>query len=343
MRQAFCAGVLAAAFSVTLAFLFADTAVEATVRGEESTTKQPDSIQAAAEVEQTDRNTLLTVLFDDEEQQISMEDYLTGVLCAEMPASFELEALKAQAIASRTFTLRQLQAGKHGSAAVCTSSSCCQGYLSREMYLQKVGAQGEQYYDRLHQAVTETDGKVVTYAGDLIDATFFSCSGGRTEAAAAVWGGDIPYLQAVDSPGEEAALRYSETLELPVSEFVEKLRTIRPAFTLDVSRADAVGAVTRTAGDGVETIEISGEAFTGKELRKLFSLRSTRFVLTLADGVARFETRGNGHRVGLSQYGANARAQEGADCEEILRYYYQGTEIKKLSRTASGQLTVSND
>ena len=152
-----------------------------------------------------DGTLLLQVLLSDGTvEQKPLDDYLAGVILAEMPASFEEEALKAQAVVSRTYTLRQTARKKHADADICTDPSCCQGWISYEDYCAKTGDDGPDCAQAAAQAVKATDGLVLVYDGALIDATFFSCSGGRTETAVEVWGSDVPYLQSVESPGEEA-------------------------------------------------------------------------------------------------------------------------------------------
>lgn len=337
MRQAICFGLLAAACCVMLSVAFSDR-MASTAAGIPAESTQEGETEPAA----FDAVFQISVQFDDGVREIPLRDYLTGVLCAEMPASFAQEALRAQAVAARTFALKQQQAGKHGEAAVCTNSACCQGHLTETEYLSRVGADGAAYYARLRAAVDDTAGLVVTYADSLIDATFFSCSGGRTESAMAVWGGDVPYLQAVESPGEEDALQYSDVTEITAEEFIATLRALRPELVLPEERADWIGTQSETDGGGVAELQIGNCVFTGKELRSAFSLRSTRFTVTVSGETVRFATQGYGHRVGLSQYGANARAQEGAGFAEILQYYYVGTEIKRLSLNESGQPYITD-
>lgn len=255
-------------------------------------------------------------------QALDLQTYLCGVLLAEMPADFSTEALKAQAIASRTFALQQSQRGKHAEADVCTDSACCQGWAEP--------GSGDNIF---LQAVTATDGLVVTYGDKLIEATFFSCSGGQTEAAVAVWGSDVPYLQSVSSPGEEFAPRFTETLVLNADDLADTLRAAAPEIMLGDEPAQWFGAVTRTAGGSVATIEIGNVCFTGTELRRLLGLRSTDMDLTVETDGIHITTWGYGHRVGLSQYGAEAMAQAGADFEQILLHYYQNTTIKRLLLT----------
>lgn len=258
-------------------------------------------------------------------QLMELEDYIRGVVLAEMPASFEPEALKAQAVAARTYTMRHMRlADRHSEGAVCTDSTCCQAYISDADYLAGRGTKEDM--DKVAAAVAETAGEVLTYNGTLIEATYFACSGGRTEDAAAVWGSEIPYLQAVDSPGETKAESYNEQLYYNVSQFGALL-----GRTLSGSPDSWLGKVTYTAGGGVDTMVIAGVTYSGTELRKLLGLNSTVFVMTADSQGIWVETQGWGHRVGMSQYGADAMAVAGSRYDEILTYYYQGTRIDKLA------------
>ena len=253
-------------------------------------------------------------------QQLTLEEYLVGVVLAEMPADFEGEALKAQAVVARTYTRKRMEGGKHEQAAVCMDSGCCQGFRSPEEYLSEGGKPNA--VDRVRRAVAETDGVVLCYAGELIDATYFSCSGGSTEDAVAVWGRDVPYLQAVDSPGEEDAPRYSDRVEFTAAEFADKL-----GIQNEGDPAAWFADLHRTDGGGVETLTIRGTTFTGTQLRSKLGLRSTAFEIEAAGKTITITTKGFGHRVGMSQYGAQAMAKEGSSFEEILRHYYTGAEL----------------
>lgn len=255
---------------------------------------------------------------------MDLEEYVRGVVLAEMPAAFEEEALKAQAVAARTYTLRVLSiGGRHAPGAICTESVCCQAYISDEAYLDGKGTSAD--LEKVAQAVTDTAGLVLTYNGGLIDATYFSCSGGRTEDAAAVWGSDVPYLQAVDSPGEDAASVYEKKTVFTAVEFAQRL-----GRTLEGTPDQWLGQVTKTDGDGVATMVIGGITYTGTQLRGLLGLNSTAFTMTADASGITVVTRGNGHRVGMSQYGAEAMAVQGSSFEEILAHYYQGTVIDKF-------------
>jgi len=255
---------------------------------------------------------------------MELEAYLVGVVLAEMPASFEKEALKAQAVVARTYALKRGAEGvRHPEGAVCTDSGCCQAYISPEAYQNSWGTLADVL--KITVAVEETAGQVLTYNGQLAEATYFSCSGGRTEDAAAVWGTDIPYLQAVDSPGEERALPYSKTVSFTQGEFARAL-----GRNLTGHPKDWLGVVTYTAGGGVATMVVAGISYTGVRLRQLLGLNSTAFTMTVVDGNIQVTTLGKGHRVGMSQYGADAMAVTGSTFLQILSHYYPGTKIDKM-------------
>lgn len=261
-------------------------------------------------------------------QEQDLDTYLIGVVLAEMPANFEPEALKAQAVAARTYARKAyVTGGKHGDGSVCTKSTCCQAYLSPEAYREKGGT--EQGLAAVTQAVAQTSGAVLTYEGQLIEATYFSCSGGRTEDAAAVWGTEFPYLQAVDSPGEEKAVHYTDSFSYSAAELAQLLE-------LDAS-GDPAGwfqNVHFTPGGGVDTISICGQEFTGIQLRSKLSLPSTSFSVQTSGDTIVLTTYGYGHRVGMSQYGADAMAVSGSSYREILAHYYPGTEVTILESEA---------
>ncbi len=277
-----------------------------------------------AEIVQDIPQTLIPVLTPGGIVELGLDDYLTGVVLAEMPASFEPEAHKAQAVVARTYTMRARNGkAKHDSAAVCTDSTCCQGYISPEEYLAEGGAQDG--VDKIRDAVLQTSGNVLTYGGELIEATYFSCSGGTTEDAVAVWGTDVPYLQSVSSPGEEAAAHYTDTVVFTAEEFAKAL-----SLELTGDPRQWIGETTYTAGGGVQTMCIGTEVFQGTELRKRLGLRSTAFWTQTDEKSITVTTRGYGHRVGMSQYGADAMAASGSDYAEILAHYYQGTKLEQL-------------
>ena len=281
-----------------------------------------ESTQAPEPETSFDGGLILRVETPEGIREMPLHDYLVGVVLAEMPTDFAPEALKAQAVASRTYALRKAETRKHTGADVCGSYACCQAWTPKEEH------ENTEALQKAEDAVTQTDGLVVTYDGSLIDATFFSCAGGMTEAAAAVWGSDVPYLQAVESPEHEE--KYEDCVTIGAQEFAETIRSVHPEAELDGEPAEWFAEQRRTVGGGLDTVQIGGVTVHGTELRKLFSLRSTDMTITTSDGAVTIRTSGYGHRVGLSQYGADALAEEGEDFEQILLHYYQGTEVKRL-------------
>lgn len=261
---------------------------------------------------------------DGKRKEMDLEDYICRVVLGEMPASFEVEALKAQAVAARTYTLRCCLGGsKHDGDAVCTDSKCCQAYCEPEGYIRNGGTY--ENVRKVFDAVMETAGQVLYYEDRLIMATYFSSAGNATEDAKAVWGNSVPYLVAVSSP--EGDNRYNgEKISFTAKEFQEKL-----GATLKGKPESWFGAVTYTVGGGVDQIRIGGKLYKGTLLREKLGLRSTDFSVTTTDTVVTFTTNGYGHRVGLSQYGADAMAVNGSDYEQILLHYYTGTRLGQYS------------
>ena len=257
---------------------------------------------------------------------MNMDTYIVGVVLGEMPTDFETEALKAQAVVARTFAWKGSTMGnKHAGGMICTDAACCQAYKAPADFLAAGGTQAR--LDKVMTAVAQTAGQVLTYQGALIEATYFSCSGGRTEDAVAVWGTDVPYLQAVDSPGEEHAVHFTALVKIPASELAECLG-IQPKG----SPSSWVGDITYTDGGGVNTIKIGGSVFKGTAVRQKLGLRSTAFTIMAVGDTFLITTKGFGHRVGMSQYGAEAMAVAGSSYEEILAHYYPGTELGKIDR-----------
>lgn len=259
---------------------------------------------------------LRVLMTDGTVAEMLLEEYILGVVLGEMPASFELEALKAQAVVARTYTVR---ANHHENADICTDHTCCQAYCAPKDYTGSASA-----LQKVRKAVEDTAGEIVTYQGKPIEATYFSCSGGRTEDAVAVWGQDVPYLQAVDSPGEEKAANYLKTTSMTAGEF---------AYTfggLSGPPSNWIGDITYTKGGGVDTIQIGGTVYKGTQVRQLLGLRSTAFVITVVGSSVTITTKGSGHRVGMSQYGADAMALSGSDYKVILAHYYPGTALQGI-------------
>lgn len=288
--------------------------------GERETLETTAPSQAAA-LPEGERMVMCLTLPDGTVAEMDLDAYLTGVVLAEMPASFEPEALKAQAVVARTYTLKAAETGgKHENGSVCTDHTCCQAYIDPADY-----AGGLENLEKIRAAVEATAGLVLTYEGQLIEATYFSCSGGSTEDAVAVWGTDYPYLRATESPGEEAAAHYTDTVTFTAVEFAERI-----GQTLTGSPQSWLGFTTYTAGGGVNSMRIGSQDYKGTELRSLLGLRSTAFTITAEGDTITITTKGYGHRVGMSQYGADAMAVAGSTFDEILSHYYKGTTLERF-------------
>lgn len=257
-------------------------------------------------------------------EMMDLEDYIVSVVLREMPADFETEALKAQAVVARTYTFRRIKfAKKHKNADVCADSSCCQGFWDPDDYLNSGGIMSS--LNKVKDAVSATYGQILVYEDKPIEATYFSCSGGITEDAVAVWGANVPYLQSTDSPGEEASKHYSNTVIMQLEIFLTKL-----GISQKSNESFSVNQITYTSGGGVESICICGKVFTGTEVRKKLQLKSTSFSISRTGNTVSIMTKGYGHRVGMSQYGADAMAATGRDYKEILLHYYSGVELSDI-------------
>ena len=284
-----------------------------------------------------DAEMVLKVLVGDTVEEMSLGEYLVGVVRAEMPASFEPEALKAQAVAARTYTLYKMQTGgNHGDTAdICTDSTCCQAYISEENARNNWGADADAYEEKIEPAVRETDGEAVLYGGVPILAVFHSCSAGQTRASGEVWVNDLPYLQAVASPEPADSIpNYYSRVEFTAEEFREKVLSSYLEADLSGDMGSWLrNAVTDTAGS-VETVEVGGVTLKGTAVRSLLGLRSACFEWEAEDGKLVFYVTGFGHGVGMSQYGADEMAKEGADYREILTHYYTGVTIEPYTSAA---------
>ncbi|MCI8970986.1 MAG: stage II sporulation protein D [Oscillibacter sp.] len=273
----------------------------------------------------------LRVLEGEGVLEMDLGTYLVGVVRAEMPASFELEALKAQAVAARTYTLYKLRSGgNHGEDAdICTDHTCCQAYLGREAARAGWGEQADAYEARVEAAVRETDGETILYGGVPILAVFHSSSPGLTRAAGEVWVNDLPYLQAVDSPeaGERIPNYYSR-VEFTAEELKAKLRSAFPEAELSGGMEHWLSGPAADGAGNVDTVSVGGVSAKGTQVRAALGLRSACFTWEVQEGKMVFFVTGYGHGVGLSQYGAGAMAAAGADYREILTHYYTGVTVE---------------
>ena len=272
--------------------------------------------------------TLRLLRSDGRVENVTLADYLWGVVAAEMPVSFSAEALKAQTVAARTYCLYQ-RAGagdKHPGADVCTDSTCCQAYLTREQASAAWGANAQRYADKITAAVSDTNGLLCLYNGQPIDAVFFSSAAGKTSDAAQVWGSEVPYLASVDSPEGDEVPGWRTVVTFTPAEFTQKFTLAHPEADFSGDPAGWFSALVTNDSGAVDTVSIGGVTVTGTQVRSLFGLRSAHFTAAAGDAVT-FWVTGYGHGVGMSQYGANALAGEGKTFDEILKWYYTGISV----------------
>lgn len=264
---------------------------------------------------------------DGSVETLALPDYLWGVVAAEMPASFPLESLKAQAVAARSYTALRLNQSKHGQADLCDDSACCQAYLDLEVRLASWGTDAPFYQETLRSAIEETNGLYVLYQGAPIDAVFFSSSGGQTLSAQEVWGSDSPYLQSVSSPEGAEVPSYHSEVFYSETELRALLLATYPQMDLSAPLAEWFGAVVADSIGGVAQMTLGGVTLTGAQIRSALGLRSTYFTLSLEEEGVLFSVTGYGHNVGMSQYGAKTMAEEGQAFHQILQWYYQNTTV----------------
>lgn len=295
---------------------------------------------------QKDGGVQLAVKNGDAVEIMALDVYLQGVVRGEMPASFELEALKAQAAAERTYIYYQLAAGRkeaHPNADVCTDPSCCNAWLSEEAAREKWGGDFDGWESRIEEAVAATDGQVALYDGQPILAVFHSSSAGKTAGAGDVWSGDMPYLRSVDSPeGEETVPNYYSAAEFTAAEAKALLAQAHPELTFSGGPDKWFGAVEKDESGRVGTVEVCGAPLRGVEVRRIFSLRSACFTIDAAADRVTFRVTGYGHGVGMSQYGANELARQGRTWQEILLWYYADITIGPAPETVQTAENVIN-
>ena len=318
MRTVFAAALLclALALAIPLLLVSPEGAADVTPSG---------GAQYAGE----DGDIRFTALSGGEAVETTMADWLPGAVAGEMPASFEPEALKAQAVAARTYILHLMASPKsaHPDAAVCDDPACCKAHLTAEQMRSNWGDAYDANHAKILDAVRSTDGQYLAYEGEPIEALFHSSSAGMTEDAAEVWSAR-PYLVSVDSPETaEDVPNYVTSVTVSEAEFAETIHSAYPDIQLSGESAFWLGAVTRDGSGRVETVDVGGTLIPGTEMRTLFDLRSTAFTLDRTDEGFLFTVTGYGHGVGMSQYGANVMAGDGAGYADILAHYYPGTEL----------------
>ena len=265
-----------------------------------------------------------------EVEDVPIDTYLCNVVSAEMPADYELEALKAQAVVARTYTIYKAQNPKHENADICDDSTCCQAWVSKEKRFERWEEQKrESNWQKIVTAVKETAGKIVTYNGEPINAFFHANSGGTTELPVNVWGGaGLPYLQVVETAGEEGYTQYSSEVILNKEELIEKLKVKYTDIQIDFNNDDDIKILDYTDGNRVKTVKFGNHELSGVETRTILGLKSTNFEITKENDNIKFSVKGYGHGVGMSQTGADTMAKQGSNYEDIIKHFYKEVEIK---------------
>lgn len=263
-------------------------------------------------------------------EQVNIDDYLCNVVSAEMPADFEIEALKAQAIVARTYTIYKILNKKHENADICDDSTCCQAWISKEDRLARwEESKRENNWQKINDCVNSTKGKIITYNNQPINAFFHSNSGGVTEIPVNVWGGTgYPYLQSVETSGEDAYNQYASEVTFTQEELINKLKQKYSDISIDFSNENEIKILEYTESTRVKTVKFGNHEISGVEARTLLGLKSTNFEITKDGDNIKFSVKGYGHGVGMSQTGADSMAKQGSTAEDIIKHFYAGVEIK---------------
>lgn len=273
-------------------------------------------------------------------EKLPLEEYVKGVVAAEMPASFNIEAIKAQAVAARTYVYKRWRAvgGKgcslHPGADICDDPTHCQAWITKGEMLKKWGIFSYyHYFGKINQAVNSTAGMIILFQNEPIDPLFFSTSNGKTENSEDVWEKTIPYLRSVTSSGEETSPHFFAIKEFSVEAVVSRLKQKWPDLIIDNKSPEKQWKVIETSEGGrIKTMQVGNKIIKGTEFRELFELKSTDFKWERSGSNIKIKTCGFGHGVGMSQYGANAMAKDGANYVDIIKHYYSGVEIKRMEK-----------
>lgn len=291
-----------------------------------------DGKKAPDKVEKPDSDLSIAVYMCDQDKTVTMnlEDYILGVVAGEMPVSFHIEALKAQALAARTYTmLRMKQFGgsgcsKHPGAEICTDSTHCQAYRNP--------ASVSSDLDKLKEAVYGTAGEVIVYNNKLIDAVFHSTSGGKTENSEDIWSSRVPYLRSVESPYEESSPKYVAQQEISIDNFIKSIKKLDPGIVINKKNIKSqIKVLERSEGGRIKRVQIGDVTFDGDDVRMALGLNSANFSFKVEGNTIVFTVTGNGHGIGMSQYGADGMAKKGSSYRDIVLHYYQGVDIVNMA------------
>lgn len=269
----------------------------------------------------------------NEIEEVALDNYLYHVVSAEMPADYEIEALKAQAVVARTYTIYKINNKKHDNADICDDSTCCQAWVDKDTRFARWDEnKREENWNKIQKSVNETQGKIITYDNKPINAFFHANSGGKTEIPVNVWGGTgLPYLQVVETAGEEGYTQYASEISFTQAELTEKLKSKYSDIVIDINNLEDVKIIEYTDSGRVKTIKFGNHEISGVEARTLLGLKSTNFEIKKEDDKIKFTVKGYGHGVGMSQTGADAMAKQGKNYQDIINHFYKGIEIKEVN------------
>ena len=268
-----------------------------------------------------------------EVEEVPIDTYLCNVVSAEMPADYELEALKAQAVVARTYTIYKAQNPKHENADICDDSTCCQAWISKENRMNRWSEEErENNWNKIVKAVNSTAGKIITYNNEAINAFFHSNSGGKTEIPSNVWigGKDFPYLRSVETSGEDGYSQYSSEVKISKADLLEKLKKEYSDIQINFDENESIKILEYTQSGRVKTVEFGNTEIAGTKVRSVIGLKSTNFSIKIDGDNVIFSVTGYGHGVGMSQTGADSMAKKGKTYEEILKHFYNGVEITTI-------------
>jgi stage II sporulation protein D len=261
---------------------------------------------------------------------MNLEDYILGVVAGEMPASFHPEALKAQALAARTYTMLRMRlfggrgCSKHQGAEICTDSTHCQAYRNPVTVKKDL--------DKLKEAVYGTAGEVIIYDNKLIDAVFHSTSGGKTENSEDIWSNRVPYLRSVVSRYEEHSPKYVARQEVSIDNFINCMKKLDSGVVINKKNIkNEIEILERSEGGRITRIKVGNKVFNGMDVRNVLGLNSSNFNFDIGSSTILFTVVGNGHGIGMSQYGAGGMAKNGASYKDIVTHYYQGVDIVDIN------------
>ena len=268
-----------------------------------------------------------------EVEEVNIDEYLYHVVSAEMPVDYEMEALKAQAVVARTYTIYKINNKKHDNADICDDSNCCQAWVSKDVRFSRwEESKREENWKKIQDCVNSTKGLIITYNNEPINAFFHANSGGKTEIPVNVWGGTgLPYLQVVETAGEEGYQQYNSEVELSNDDIINKLKAKYEDIQIDFNNDEDIKILEYTDSGRVKTVKFGNHEIAGTEARTIFGLRSTNFEIQKSDGKIKFVVKGYGHGVGMSQTGADSMAKQGSTYDEIIKHFYVGVEIKDIN------------